>query len=214
MYDELAKRREEQAIVEMEKKAEQEKKDAAYDGAYVDFDDKERYLSGLEEDLLGEVYGSNEEVMIYDEKGVTLCPTYKIDSKLKKLLKDCKRVSKRFKYTISNKKNTIKMSHDSYKKLITYILDKYQQEADKMIGMEQDGIFKDFDFAITDFELTVYVTDQFASEYTYANKLFEDKAKDLLYVLKFYGMILGADQDDLRINIVDVYTEETYFSNL
>lgn len=216
MYDKLAEKREWQANQQMEKEAEKEKKNAAYDGSYVDFDDEYRYLENYTEHLLGDIYDEGD-IISYDEEDdskVIITPPYKTDSKLKKLLKECKRSSKKFKYSISNKKNTITMTRENYIRLTGFMFEKIQAAADKLIGIEQNGIFKDFEFDADEYALTVYVTDQFESEYSYTNTLFENKAKDILYLLRTYGVLHGAESDDLDISILDIYTEESYFSNM
>jgi len=216
MYDKLAEKREWQANQQMEKDAEEEKKNAAYDGSYVDFDDEYRYLEDYSEHMMGDIYDEGD-IVSYDEDDenkVIITPSYKIDSKLKKLLKECKRSSKKFKYSIINKKNTITMTRENYVRLTEFMLEKIQAAADKLIGIEQNGIFKDFEFDVNGYILTVYVTDQFESEYSYTYTLFENRAKDILYLLKTYGVLHGAESDDLGILILDIYTEESYFSNM
>ena len=106
------------------------------------------------------------------------------------------------------------MTRENYVRLTEFMLEKIQAAADKLIGIEQNGIFKDFEFDVNGYILTVYVTDQFESEYSYTYTLFENRAKDILYLLKTYGVLHGAESDDLGILILDIYTEESYFSNM
>lgn len=212
--DAIRDKREWQAAQNMEEEAEKQKKDAAYEGEYVDFDDDERYLSGLEDEAT-DVYDNGDiDIMYHDEYGKTVVyPPYKIDSNIRKLLKECKRLKKRFKYSISNKNNTISMTESCHNTFCTFLLEKFQTEGDKLIGLQQNTMFKNFDFDAAQFKLTVYVTDEYASEYSYADMLFKFDAKNLLSYAKLYGMFLGANPDDLELDILDVYTEESYFSN-
>lgn len=203
---------EQDQIKRMEEEAEQAKKQAAYDGAYVDFDDESRYLSALEDEDNEDIF-TNENVEV-GTKNVVIKPVNKIGSKLKKELKACKRASRVFKYSISNKKNTITMSNTSYKTLLNYILTRFQDECDKVIGMEQDKITKNFEFDTANYTLTVYVTDGVDSEYSYGTRLVQSNIEDVLYYAKLYGLFRGAENpDDLELTILDVYTEELVFTN-
>lgn len=213
MYDELAKRREEQAIAEMEKQAEQEKKNAAYDGAYVDFDDNERYLPTWYDD-------DNKDIFTHDRITISgnyiiIKPETKIGNKLKNELKACKKDSRAFKYTITNKKNTIKMTHSSFKSLTAYIKAMFQSTCDKVIGIEQNGVIKNIEFDTADYSMNIYVTDDIASEYSYGMAaLKENYLEDVLYYAKMYGLFFGAeDPDEIQIKVLDVYTEEVIFNN-